>query len=89
MTWVYIIGAMVGLGLLSWLAGCLQDKHREVWRGIVIWAVFFGGLWLAAEGDHETLRGMAFFLPFALVFGIHMFLESVDREAAERRRNES
>ena len=55
----------------------------------MIWAVFFGGLWLAAEGDHETLRGMAFFLPFALVFGIDMFLESVDREAAERRRNES
>jgi hypothetical protein len=28
-------------------------------------------------------------LPFALVFGIHMFWASVDREAADRRRNES
>ena len=39
---------------------------RKAWRSAVVIGSFLLPLWLADEGDYETLKSMAFILAFAL-----------------------
>ncbi len=73
MTWLYIFGGIVALGLLSWCLGSLGDKYARAWEHILMAVVVLGGLWLASEGDYRTLQLMAFLLPFVLAFAMWQF----------------
>jgi hypothetical protein len=98
MTWVYIIGSMCLLGLLSWVVGVFSEKQKELWRGTLLVTVFFGILWLAdidTEKDVYTYMDvyclrflsllLAFVLPYALVVS-WAYLEK--QEELDRIRNQ-
>jgi uncharacterized membrane protein len=75
-----ILAGMVAVGVVAACMGFFKDKFPEAWRYIFSAAVFFGGLWLASEGEYETVRWMAFFLPLVLVFAMVMFWKLKDDE---------
>jgi hypothetical protein len=75
-----ILAGMVAVGVVAAGMGFFTDKFPEAWRYIFSAAVFFGGLWLASEGDDETVCWMAFFLPLVLVFAMVMFWKLKDDE---------
>ena len=79
MNLLYIFGVMIGIVLLSWVVGAFADKFTKLWRQAILTVILFGGLWLASEGDHQTLRAMAFLLPFALIYAIWMHWQDAKR----------
>jgi hypothetical protein len=75
-----ILAGMVAVGVVAACMGLFKDKFPEAWSYIFSAAVFFGGLWLASEG--ETVRWMAFVLPLVLVFAM-VALEAERRREAQ------
>lgn len=55
-----------------------RKEPTLVARNLSAPVVFFGGMWLAAYGDYQTLSFMAFLLPFALVYAMVMTWWALD-----------
>jgi hypothetical protein len=71
-------------GYLLEVACPVCGKYPQAWRQLLGYAVLFGGIWFALEGDHQTIRWMAFFFRFLLVYVMQTFWKEIDDDEALR-----